>query len=144
MKRKKPSQLEETAAALLALGDIPYDDAKQMTAAQIRSLYHFDHNIAHADDGPDVFWNLTPRLIAPHQRKTREIDVPRIAKGKRLRLTQAEHVLKMAMKIAGVVAPSLIDEAVEAKAIEEHKQRQRRRWGSDKVKRTIGGKVVPR
>lgn len=59
------------ASALLALGHVPYDDAKLMTAKQLISLYHFDHGILHGIDPVDWFWNLTPRLIIPHREKSK-------------------------------------------------------------------------
>jgi hypothetical protein len=71
------------ASALLALGHIPYNDAKQMTARQICSLYQFDHGILHAIKPINDFWNLTPRLIAPHRAKSRK-DTGIVAKVKAL------------------------------------------------------------
>jgi hypothetical protein len=56
---------------LLALGDVPYEHAKAMTADQIISLYHFDHGKLHALECDDSFWNLTPRLISAHREKSR-------------------------------------------------------------------------
>ena len=94
-KRKQPSLSTKLASALLALGQIPYDDAKQMTAAQLISLYNCDHGIFHVHDGPPDFWNLTPRLIQAHRVKTATIDVPAIAKGKRIRRKEEEHLAQM-------------------------------------------------
>jgi len=79
------SRETQLAAALLALGHIPYEHAKQMSAAQIISLYQFDHYpIRRADGGPDEPWNLVPRLIAEHRKKTALIDLPAIWKAKRI------------------------------------------------------------
>jgi hypothetical protein len=74
------------ASALLALGHVPYSDAKQMTEGQLISLYQLDHNILHetGDSQVDLFWNLTPMLIAAHKQKTRE-DITVIAKSRRIR-----------------------------------------------------------
>jgi hypothetical protein len=69
-KRRHVPALTETCAALFALGLIPYDDAKQMTARQFRSLFHFDHNVLHALGGTIHFTNLAPMLIKPHRRKS--------------------------------------------------------------------------
>jgi hypothetical protein len=77
------------AAALLALGAVPYDDAKAMGETNFLSLFAFDHNIRHAEDGTDDFWNLAPMLIPAHRKKTAEIDVPSIAKTKRLAKARA-------------------------------------------------------
>lgn len=71
------------ASALLALGHVPYDDAKKMSAAQLCSLYHFDHGILHGVEINNEFWNLTPRLISPHREKSRT-DTGIVAKIKRL------------------------------------------------------------
>lgn len=81
--RKHISDRTKLASTLLALGDIPYDDAKQMTSAQIISLYHFDHGELHAFTGNDQFWNLTPRLILPHRAKSK-IDTGIVAKARRI------------------------------------------------------------
>lgn len=74
------------ASALLALGDIPYEHAKLMSADQICSLYHFDHYpIRKADGGPDEPWNLQPLMIAAHREKTDKKDKPELAKQARIR-----------------------------------------------------------
>ena len=86
MGRKHISWKTSYACALLALGEIPYDDAKQMTEDQIISLYHRDHNILYETGHPDrdKFWNLKPKLIAQHRTKT-SADAKIIAKGRRIR-----------------------------------------------------------
>lgn len=86
-KRAHLSLKTKLAAALLALGDIPYLDAKAMTTDQIISLYNFDHGILHAIEPIDEFWNLTPRLRAEHRQKSRR-DVAVVAKVRRL---EAKH-----------------------------------------------------
>ena len=87
------------ASALLQLGDIPYDHAKQMTAAQINSLYQFDHYpVRRADGGTDAPWNLVPRLIAAHRTKTATVDMPALAKGRRIRQRSAAHLERMKAK----------------------------------------------
>lgn len=61
-------------------------DAQALSEDQILSLFHWDHTvIPHAEDGPDEHWNLAPELIVPHRKKTREVDVPGIAKRKSVR-----------------------------------------------------------
>jgi hypothetical protein len=87
------------ASALLALGDIPYEHAKSMSADQIISLYQFDHYpIRKRDGGPFMPWNLVPRLIAAHRHKTSTYDQPQIAKDRRLQAKQALHDERMAAK----------------------------------------------
>lgn len=69
-KRAYISWKTKYAAALLALGDVPYIDAKEMSEDQIISLYQVDHGILHAIEPINLFWNLTPKLIAPHRIKS--------------------------------------------------------------------------
>jgi len=88
------------ACALLALGDVPYDDAKLMHEDQIISLYHVDHGILHAVEVNNAFWNLTPRLIAPHRKKSRA-DTSSVAKMKRLTEDQVEFVRKVLSRPCG-------------------------------------------
>lgn len=91
------------ASALLALGHIPYEDSKRMTAAQIISLFQWDHYpVRKADGGPDAPWNLRPMLRAAHRAKTNTIDMPALAKSKRIQLGEAEHQLRMAAKMLGL------------------------------------------
>ena len=83
MKRRHINLTTKLASALLALGDIPYEDAKQMTAEQIVSLYELDHGILHGIEPNDAFWNLTPRLIKPHREKSKR-DTSIVAKTRRI------------------------------------------------------------
>lgn len=95
MKRKPLSLKTKLASALLEMKRydeeqaafvpiIGYEESKSMTADQIVARFHFDHNIAHAHGGSDEPWNLTPMAIEDHRKKTAEIDVPRLAKSKRI------------------------------------------------------------
>ena len=96
---------KKLASALLALGDIPYAEAKLMTASQVCSLYAFDHYpVRHEDGGPDEPWNLVPRLIAAHRRKTAKIDRPQSAKGARLRESLAAFNSRISAKVTGMAA----------------------------------------
>lgn len=90
------------ASALLALGHVSYAHAKQMSARHILSLYQWHHNIPHAEGGGDVFWNLQPELIAAHREKTATVDVPRIAKNKRLSAKHEEFRRRLLAKEPGV------------------------------------------
>src|SRR5689334_19306018 len=85
------------AAALLALIDdkgeplIPWEHAKAMTSDQMFSLFQFDHDPIRAEaGGPALPWNLVPRLIRAHRRKTAKVDVPEIAKIKRVAKAEEE------------------------------------------------------
>jgi hypothetical protein len=104
MPRKSPSMAEKLASALLELqrlrGDpIDRDHAKAMSAAQVNSLFHFDHAAGYACDGADNHpTGLTPLLIAEHREKTATRDVPAIAKGKRLSAAHAKFRERMLAK----------------------------------------------
>lgn len=75
---------------------LSHDDAKALSEDQVLSLFHWDHSvIPHAEDGPDVHWNLEPELIAPHRKKTATVDTPGIAKRKRVFTGHAEHTRTM-------------------------------------------------
>lgn len=93
-KRKTISLRTKLAATLLRLGDVPYEHAKLLHEDQIISLYHFDHGILHAVEVNDLFWNLTPRLIAPHKEKSKK-DTSTVAKVKRLEKTWSEFTRAM-------------------------------------------------
>lgn len=94
MTRKEPTLRDKLAAALRELLEIPYDHAKLMSAEQIISLVQWHHIHYHADkkDDPDVdaHWNLDPLLIGGHRLRTAKIDIPQIAKTKRLTKQQEE------------------------------------------------------
>lgn len=84
MKRKSVSLAKKLASALLALGHIPYEESKALTAKQIISRYQFDHwPILHSHGGPDEPWNLRPLLVAQHREKSKG-DASIAAKVKRL------------------------------------------------------------
>lgn len=88
--RKKPTLKAMLAATLRELFQIPHMHAKGMTAEHVISLVQFHHIEYHATDGSDEHWNLDPMLIAPHRKRTAEIDVPQIAKTKRITAKQEE------------------------------------------------------
>jgi hypothetical protein len=91
-------QSTKTAAALLALGHIPYEHAKAMSEKEFLALYEWHHGIPRAEDGPDAFWNLTPLLRWEHRERTAKLDVPRIAKNKRVSAKHARHLERMKQK----------------------------------------------
>ncbi len=78
---------------------ISHEEARQLTAKQIISRFQFDHHpIREVDGGPAEPWNLDPMLTAEHRAKTAKIDLPQIAKGKRIRKAEVEHAERMARK----------------------------------------------
>lgn len=112
MSRKPPSLRTKLAATLLQMVRydehqaefvrvISYTEAKTMTADQIIARFHFDHGVAHVHEGPAEPWNLTPLPIADHRVKTATIDVPRIAKGKRITKDQEEFRRRLLAKDRG-------------------------------------------
>jgi len=107
MKRAHISLKIKLAAALLHMkryvGDgeweniISSKEAPLLTADQIIARFHFDHYpIPHAEGGPDEPWNLDPVPTADHKKKTATIDVPGIAKRKRVAQSHIEHTRTMA------------------------------------------------
>lgn len=75
---------------------IPFSEAQRMTADKIIALFHFDHYpIPHAQGGPDEPWNLVPMPRADHAEKTAKIDIPQIAKTKRIRRKHEESRQRM-------------------------------------------------
>lgn len=112
MKRAHISLKTKLAAALLQMkryvGDgewvniIPHEEAKTLTADQIISRFHFNHHpIPHAHGGPDEPWNLDPEPVERHREITAKIDIPRIAKAKRVARAHAEHQSAVASKATG-------------------------------------------
>jgi hypothetical protein len=97
-RRSAPTLTERLAATLLALGDIPFDDAQQMTAKQIIGLYQFDHwPIRVEAGGTNHPSNLRPLLIRAHRQKTAK-DNAEIGKIRRTRRTQDEHERRLRAK----------------------------------------------
>lgn len=103
--RRQPTLKCRLAAALCALTDgsgqrlIPHEHAKLMSEDDVISLFHFDHYpIRHEAGGPLAHWNLDPRMIPDHRMKTATIDVPQVAKAKRLDLAETVHKAALASK----------------------------------------------
>ena len=99
MSKRDHISTETMAASLICqLLAIPHEHAKLMSAAQVISLVHRDHYPVRRDDGlklgmtvaeVDHHSNITIRPIMEHREKTAKIDIPQIAKSKRLRAAQA-------------------------------------------------------
>lgn len=67
-----------------------------MSAQQIVSLFQFDHYpIRHEAGGPAEPWNLVPRFIPVHRIKTAKIDMPEIAKIKRISRAHQDFVARI-------------------------------------------------
>lgn len=118
------SMLEKLASALAHMmievdgkleRAIPYDDAKRMTSQEVCSLFQFDHGIHEAIDGPTEHWNLTPRLIAEHRRKTAKVDRPQISKTDRIEGDHEAFRRKMLAKAGQSDAPHVAENSTKPK-----------------------------
>jgi 5-methylcytosine-specific restriction protein A len=78
MSRREFSAKVMAAAALRANGKCEKCDAKLMTGG-----YHFDHIIPDAMGGEPTLDNVAVLCKSCHSAKTRNVDVPNIAKAKR-------------------------------------------------------------
>lgn len=134
---------------------ISHDEAKALTPEEILSKFHFDHYpIRHEMGGPSEPWNLVPLPVSDHRNKTAKIDIPQIAKGKRIDKDQQAFRAKMLAKSGQAQMDEAGSEEDEAGA----SPRQRRAIGSgsklssgpmpfgrkSKLKKTMGGKVIER
>ena len=110
------AQLSEKLAAVLRdlmvevdgklVRAIPYEDAKGMTCDEIIEKFDFDHGIHHAIDGPHEHWNYTARMRASHRVKSAKIDIPQIAKTKRITAKEEAFRARLLAKATGEpVAP---------------------------------------
>lgn len=89
-KRGYISLKAKLAAALRELAKIPHAHAEQMTEDMVLSLFDWHHIVYHADSANDEHYNLEPMLIRAHRERTAKIDVPQIAKTKRITRAQEE------------------------------------------------------
>lgn len=107
MKRKNPNLTQKLAATLLMLKNghgqpvIDPERAKGMSAESVIQLFEFDHNIHVAIGGQNHPSNLVPRIKAEHREKTAKIDIPQIAKTKRIARANDEHVNALLRKATG-------------------------------------------
>lgn len=96
VKKRGYISLRTKLAACVASMFLTHDEAVLLSEDQVLSLVHWDHTvIPHAEDGPDVFWNLGPALIGGHRVKTATVDVPGIAKRKRVSKAHEEFRARM-------------------------------------------------
>lgn len=123
MRKRKdhiPAREKLAAALLMCMGPdetgrlvrlIPHHEAVQLTAEQIISLFQFDHDpVREEDRGPAEAWNLTPRLIVPHRRKTAREATQR-AKDRSIGRSNAAHAARMAAKLMPVEVRGAMGEA---------------------------------
>lgn len=129
---------EQIASLIAALFGIPHEHAKLMTAEQVRSLIHFDHNIHHVIGGPYVHWNVTPRLVKGHREKTAKVDRPQIAKTDRITKATEEFRSRILSKTGNVA--QTVAETKTIKRIRSGKMRSlpdgfKRNWKTGRVER---------
>jgi hypothetical protein len=107
-RRRAPTAPETLAAAVLRIlhlegRSIPHKQAAAMTVDEIIGLIERDHDpIPAALGGSNHPSNLVPRLKAVHREKTAKIDIPMIAKVKRIADKYAEYRRKLLAKDGGV------------------------------------------
>ena len=97
---------ERLASALsLLLTQQQCDDlrARRAPAHSVIALFQFDHNILHAHDGSDAWWNLTPMLVGEHRIKAAR-DTSIVAKVDRLSREQCEYLQVLLAKRGGETA----------------------------------------
>ncbi len=97
-----PERLAATLACLLPQEQRDDLRRRKVTAKAVLALFHFDHVIFHAHGGAAKWWNLDPKLVDVHREKTAKIDVPAIAKGKRIRRANEEFARLMLAKSKGL------------------------------------------
>jgi hypothetical protein len=101
-KRKHIGFKTKLAAAICAILKIPHEHQLLLTEEQVLSLVAWDHwPRRHADGGTSEFYNLMPRSIMAHREKTKTVDMPALAKSRRIRQLQADHVAVMDAKTSG-------------------------------------------
>lgn len=84
-----------------AVTTVSHEQSKELTADQIISRVQFDHYpVRHADGGPDAPWNLTPRLVADHRRKSK-LDAKDMAKERKVRRAVEAHKQRQLLKSKG-------------------------------------------
>lgn len=90
------------ASALCVIFEIPHSHAQAMSAEQVLSLANWDHYpVPKAEGGSDHHSNLCPRQIADHRDKTAKVDVPGIAKRKRVAAKHELHQARIEAKVTG-------------------------------------------
>lgn len=102
MSRTRISDRTLLAHCLSRLLDIPHAHQVLMHEDQMISLAERDHwPKPVAEGGTNHFSNVWARGIREHREKTRKVDVPGIAKRKRIRADEAEHQAALRRKLLG-------------------------------------------
>lgn len=111
MTRRDPNLSEKLAAMSLWYLDairqgIPHEHQKLMSAANINALFQWDHYpIRYVDGGTTHPSNLKPLFTGEHREKTAKVDVPQVAKGKRIREREEAFRRRLLAKARGEPKP---------------------------------------
>lgn len=151
-KRKKPTLSERYAAVLLDLkfGDgravIDREAAKHMTPLEIidsfESTIQFDHGVHASIGGSNHPTNLTPRHPSAHKVKTDKIDIPQIAKTKRIEKDQQEFRNRILAKSG--LADTVANPASSSKSKSKLRSRPMAGTKASGMKKKLNGSVEKR
>lgn len=82
---RKHISLKTKLAAVICQLFLTHDEAVALSEEQALQLVNWDHYpVPHAEGGPDTHFNLMAVLVPGHKEKTAKIDIPGIAKRKRV------------------------------------------------------------
>jgi hypothetical protein len=122
----------QLAAALCVIGGIPTEDAKAMGEEGVLSLFEFDHYpLAKEHGGPDAHWNLYPRFIKDHRKKTTK-DQKFSAKLRRVTTQQEDFRRRMLAKAGQADPPPKHQSRIKSAGFDK-------RW-----RKKMNGNVIPR
>lgn len=111
------------AHCLARLLEIPHEHQQAMHQDHVISLIERDHwPIPVAEGGSGHFSNVWARPIGEHREKTRKVDVPGIAKRKRIARAAAEH--KIALEIKAGTNPSRFMVLLEREIVKRRAKRR--------------------
>jgi hypothetical protein len=136
-----PERLAATLACLLPQEQRDDLRRRKAKAEAVLALFHFDHVIFHAHGGADKWWNLDPKLVAEHREKTAKIDVPAIAKGKRITRANEEFFRRLLAKSEGPQSMFVAGKWVLVSGLDM--QSPKRKWASRPFPKT-GRKIANR
>lgn len=94
---------EDEAGKLVPI--IQREDAKRMSEDEVLAVFEWDHVHPVALGGDNHHSNLSPLPKAGHRLKTAKVDIPRIAKVKRLTRKEQEFRARLLAKDAGEAPP---------------------------------------
>lgn len=90
--------------------------AKQVSVDDFLRWWAFHHNRYYAEGGSDHFSNLTPILRGEHNKRTAEVDIPQIAKSKRIKRKHLEHLKRMGREAPDLNEATLLEAMIKVAA----------------------------